>query len=346
MKEYIHIQNNERRCIERLLNKGKSIRFISGKLKRSTSSVSDEIKKNSVNGRYNALKAIQKARQRRKKSKIQCMKVVMDKELKEFVVKNIKDDQSPKGISGRIKNIDKHIKYASPKAIYKFVESIHGRQIEKHLYSRAVKKKSGPKRGKNKVSLDGRTMIDKRPKKVDKRFEFGHFEGDFIESGKDGKGSLLVLIERKTRYPFIVYTESKKTEHINNLIFSTLKNVPLQSITLDNDISFKKHKELSELIGTIIFFCHPFCSHEKGTVENRNKAIRRYVLKRSDLSKYKLEYFKEVESKLRNKYMECLNYKTPQEVWDIEIEKWKKKQQKSIILKKKKHAKVGVLQVN
>ena len=49
-------------------------------------------------------------------------------------------------------------------------------------------------------------MIGKRPKKVEKRKEFGHFEGDFIESGKDGKGSLLVLVERKTRYPFLIYT--------------------------------------------------------------------------------------------------------------------------------------------
>ena len=40
-------------------------------------------------------------------------------------------------------------------------------------------------------------MIDQRPKKAEKRLEFGHFEGDFIESGKDGLGSLLVLIERK-----------------------------------------------------------------------------------------------------------------------------------------------------
>ena len=47
------------------------------------------------------------------------------------------------------------------------------------------------------MSIDGRTFIDQRPKRVLKRLEFGHFEGDFIESGKDGKGSLLVLVKEK-----------------------------------------------------------------------------------------------------------------------------------------------------
>ena len=77
-------------------------------------------------------------------------------------------------------------------------EKIH--QIESHLFSKAVKKKSGRKRGIS-VSIDGRTFIEQRPKRVEGRAEFGHFEGDFIESGKDGTGSLLVLVERKTRYP-------------------------------------------------------------------------------------------------------------------------------------------------
>lgn len=343
--EYTHITENERRRIERALEKGKGVRYMAKKLNRSPSSISEEIKQNSVRGKYTAKKAELKAKQKRKNSKIQCMKVAMNKELKEYVIENIKDDQSPEGISGRIKEIDKHIKYASTKAIYKFIHSPHGRQIEKHLYSKAVKRKGGRKRDKHKVSLDGRVTIDKRSKKAEKRLEFGHFEGDFIESCRDGKGSLLVLVERKTRYPFIIYTKSKKTEHINNLISIALIDTPVRSIALDNDISFQKHEELSELIEATIFFCHPYCSHEKGTVENRNKAIRRYAPKRSDLSKYDLEFFKEIESKLRNKFMGCLGYKTPREAWNIEIDKFKKKRLSGII-KKRKHVKACELQIN
>lgn len=252
--------------------------------------------------------------------KLQCMKVAMDPELKDFVIENILEDQSPEGISGRLREIRTDLQYASTKAVYKFVNSPHGRQIEKHLYSNAVHKKGGPKRGTS-VSIDGRTMIDERPKKVDKRLEFGHFEGDFIESGKDGKGSLLILVERKTRYPFLRYLEDRTTANVNKLIQEILQGIPIQSLTIDNDLSFQKHKELSALIEAEIFFCHAFASHEKGTVENRNKSVRRYIKKKTDLSKVSRETLLFVEERLRNKYMKCLGFKTPKECFEAELKK-------------------------
>lgn len=293
-------------------------------LERGVSCISNEIKIGSVKGIYNAKKAETKAKLRRKESKIQCMKVAMDADLKKFVVESMLGDQSPEGISGRLKEVEKGIQYASTKAIYKFIESPHGRQIEKHLYGKAVKKRTGPK-NKKKVSLDGRTMIDERPRKVEKRLEFGHFEGDFIESGKDGTGSLLVIVERKTRYPFLIYLEDKSTKNVNRLVSELLYDIPIESLTLDNDLSFQKHKELSEILKATIFFCHPHCPTEKGTVENRNKAIRRYLPKRCDLSKYSKEYIQEIKMKLKTRYMKCLNYKTPEEAFNIEIAKLKLK---------------------
>ncbi len=323
MKEFKHFDFKEREKIEKFLRKGKSLRFISRALNRSVSSVSDEIKNNSVKGRYAAKKANHKAYVKRETSKRDCLKVAMDVNLKKFVIENIKDDQSPEGISGRLKHIEKGIKHASGKAIYKFIASPHGRQIESHLFSKAVKKKSGRKRGIS-VSIDGRTFIDQRPKRVQKRVEFGHFEGDFIESGKDGTGSLLVLVERKMRYPFLAYLKNRSNENVNHLVEELLKDVPVKSLTIDNDISFQKHEELSEILNTAIYFCHPQSPHEKGTIENRNKAIRRYVKKRSDLSKYEVGYFKMVETKLRNRFMKCLNFKTPEESFQKEILKIKK----------------------
>src|SRR3989344_4396700 len=226
MKEFKHFDLSEREKIEKFLRKEKSLRWISRLLDRSVSSVSDEVKHNSVKGRYTAKKAEHKAYVKRETSKRDCLKVAMDVNLKKFVIENIKNDQSPEGISGRLKHIEKGIKYASGKAIYKFIGSPHGRQIESHLFSNAVKKKPGRKRGVS-VSIDGRTFIDQRPKRVEKRVEFGHFEGDFIESGKEGKGSLLVLIERKTRYPFIAYLEDRSNENVNRVVEKLLHNVPV-----------------------------------------------------------------------------------------------------------------------
>ena len=291
-------------------------------MSRSISSIVDEVKNNSVRGIYLAKKANHKAFVKREQSKRDCLKVAMDVNLQKFVVENIKDEQSPEGISGRLKHVEKGIEYASGKAIYKFIASPHGRQIEKHLYSNAVKKKTGRKRGTT-TGIDGRTFIDERPKKVEKRLEFGHFEGDFIESGKDGKGSLLVLVERKTRYPFLMYLEDRSNVNVNNLIEKLIADINPKSLTLDNDISFQRHEELSEIIDATVYFCHPQSPNEKGTVENRNKAIRRYVKKKSDLSSFSKEYFKMVETKLRTRFMTCLKFRTPEEAFNTEIRKQK-----------------------
>ena len=320
MGKFKHFCLFERKRIERFLRLKRSYRFIAEKLDRGVSSISDEVKRNSVRGIYRAEKADHKACVKRKYSKNDCMKVSMDSKLQEFVKEGLIDDQSPAGLSGRLKYVRKDLQYSSTKAIYKFVYSPNGRQIEKYLYSNVVHKKSGRKRD-TPIEIDGRTMIDERPKKVEKRLEFGHYEGDFIESGKDGNGSLLVIVERKTRYPFLRYLEDKSTKNVNEVIRETLQGLPVESMTIDNDISFQKHKELSKLIEADIFFCHPQSPHEKGTVENRNKAIRRYIKKRTDLSLIPKETFSFVEERLRNKYMKCLDYKTPREVFEIEMKK-------------------------
>ena len=320
MEKFRHFCSFERSRIERFLRLGKNYRFIAKKLGRSVSSVSDEIRRNSVKGKYVAEKAEHKAYVKRKYCKNECMKVAMNPELQKFIKEGLREDQSPEGLSGRLKNIQKDIEYASTKAIYKFIYSPNGRQIERYLYSKAVHKKSGRKRDTS-ITIDGRTMIDKRPKKVEKRLEFGHYEGDFIESGKDGKGSLLVIVERKTRYPFLRYLEDRTTKNVNEAIKEILQGLPVESLTIDNDISFQKHKELSKMIEAEIFFCHPQSPHEKGTIENRNKAIRRYVKKKTDLSTISKETFSFVEERLRNKYMKCLNYKKPKESFEEELKK-------------------------
>lgn len=293
--------------------------MIAQRLGRSVSTVSEELKRNRVNGVYDARKAEHKAYVRRWRAKQDCLKVVMDAPLKTYVEEKIGEGWSPELISGRLKKQQKELPYASTKAIYKFVYSVHGRTLEQFLYYNSVKKKGGPKR-KTSIWEDGRISIEQRPKKVLSRKEFGHFEGDFIESGRDGEGSILVLSERKTRYPFLRYCIDRSTSAVNALIAETLHDASVKSITFDNDISLQKHKELSALVQADVFFCHPQSPHEKGSVENRNKAVRRYVPKKSDISQYQ-DKLKSIENKLHTRPMKCLNFKTPEEVWLKEMQK-------------------------
>jgi IS30 family transposase len=330
-----HLEYCERRSIERFISKGKGVRATSRALSRSPGTISEEIKQGSVRGVYRADRAQKKAELRRQQSKQQCLKVAMDPVLKAYVTKQLVDNQSPEGISGRIKEIDTQVPYASPKAIYHFVKSVHGRPLEHHLYRKRVKRRGGPKRGTTKASDETKISIEQRPEKANNRLEFGHFEGDFIESGQDGIGSLLVLVERKTRYPFIIYTEDKTTKHINHLIHQTLGNIPIRSLTLDNDLSFQKHEALSELIDATVYFTHPYTSSDKGTVENRNGRIREFVPKRCDISKIPASVIKQAEDQLRTRFMKCLGFRTPEEEWVRELKK-------ALCVKMKKTTQVAV----
>lgn len=331
-KKYKHITQSERLEIALLKKKGFSRRDIARALERSPNSVSREIKLNSVNSAYNPRKAQHKAYVKRKYSKYQGMKVEENKELREYAKEKLKQDWSPEEIAGRIKNVEKNIRYASRGAVYKFIFSPYGRRLEKYLRYKGRKRR--PKRIKV-LQLKNRTFIEKRPEITNKRERFGDWEGDFIVSGKQGKGALLVLQERKGRYVLIRKLANRKTKEISRELREALGIfVDFRSLTLDNDVCFKKHEELSRTIEAPIYFCHPYHAWEKGGVENANKLIRQYIPKGSDISRYTEEYIKKIEDKLNNRPRKCLNYKTPVEVM-LENKQFKMLENFGIIIKQK-----------
>lgn len=319
-KKYSHINKAERSEISILLNKGYSLRAIAGALKRSVSSISDEINNNSVNGAYDPDKANHKSYVKRLYSKYQGMKVVNDINLRNYLEDKIREDWSPENISGRIDKIDRNMKYISAKGIYKFIYSVYGRNLERFLAYKGKKRKS---RIIQKEKIQDRVFIDQRPKIIDKRRRFGDWEGDFIVSGKNGRGVILTLYERKSKYCILRKFPVQKIELIHQYILETAGGVIMNSLTLDNDIIFRKHKELSELLGKPIYFCHPYHSWEKGGVENINKLIRRYIPKSSDISQYADEYIQTIQDKLNNRPRKCLKYKTPNEIM-VENNQFKK----------------------
>lgn len=312
--KYGHISLVERKEIEMLLSESQSQNYIARTLKRGKGTISEEIKNNSVNGVYDAQKAHHKAYVKRKYSKYQGMKIVENQKTRDYVEEHLRDDQSPETIAGRMKEVDTDIPYAGKGAIYKFVYSVYGRCLEKFLYSKAVRKKSGPKRG-NQNKLEDRIFINERPKHINNRREFGDWEGDFIVSPKNGTGVLIVLHERKSKYTIIKKLTTRNNDEVNNAIYELAGGmVCFNSLTLDNDIAFKKHRELSELLGITIYFCEPYKSWQKGGVENMNKQIRRYVPRGTDISKVSEKSIQEIEDKMNNKFRKCLNYKTAREV--------------------------------
>jgi IS30 family transposase len=272
------------------------LRSIASVLGRSVSSISDEIRINSVNGAYQPKKASHKAYVRRRQSKYQGKKIVGNYKLRELVEKMLYDDNSPSNIAGRIANHEKHLPSVSQDSIYRYIRSIYGRKIE---YYRQTKKTRPKKRRAKTKKLGERTFIDQRPKTIDLRQKVGDAEADFIVSGKNGRGIILVIADRKTRNAFLEKIIKVNIENVHCSFLKIKERLPeMKTITTDNDLLFKKHLELEKLLNVKIYFCHPYHSWEKGTVENINKYIRRDILKGSNISKYSKKFIREVEDKL------------------------------------------------
>jgi transposase, IS30 family len=232
------------------------------------------------------------------------------------------DDQSPEHTSQRIRKYHKDLPYVSGVTIRSYIKSPYGRRIEAHR-SKVYRKKRG-KRTRRKEITDKR-MIDKRPRYIKDRKRIGDTEGDFIVSGKGGVGLLFVVTDRRSRAPFLEKILPVSISAVERAVGRIKKRFPeLRTLTFDNDLLFIHHKRLEQKFGVKIYFCHKHSPWEKGTVENRNRIIRHYIPKGSDLSRYTRKFIQKLEEKLQRQIMECLDHRTPKEV----LERYRKRKKK------------------
>lgn len=280
-------------------------------LKRSVSTISDEISRNKTNGIYDSKKAHHKAYVRRSSSKYQAKKIIENKELEKFILEHLYDGQSPANIAGRIKKKEKHLPHISKESIYRFIASIYGRKVEGFRNKKKQRKRG---RGKKVTQLKDRVFIAKRPKHINNRTRVGDAEADFIVSGKTGKGILLTLADRKIRVSFIEQILDVSIKNVHRAFVRIKKRFPeLKTFTTDNDILLRHHKQLEKLLGIKIYFCDPYSSWQKGTIENTNKYIRKDIPKGSDISRYSKREIRKIEEKLNRRFMEVNDHETPVE---------------------------------
>lgn len=314
-KKWQHLSASERSEISILKRKNYSLRAIAKALHRSVSSISDELKRNRVHGVYDPQKAAHKAYVCRRESKYQGMRIVENPRLQTFVEEHLYDDQSPQNIAGRIRKHEKRLPSISKDSVYRFIRSVYGRKIESYRHGR--KKKRVHPRGRA-TSLSARTFIDKRPTHINARRRVGDAEADFIVSGRSGRGILLVVVDRTLRTAFIEQILTVSASNMHQAFLRIQKRFPeLRTITTDNDILFRKHQILAELLGVRIYFCHPYHSWEKGTVENANGVIRKDIPKGADISRYSKKFIRKIEDKLNRRFLDCLEHRTPGEVLAI-----------------------------
>jgi IS30 family transposase len=308
MKKAKKIQKVERNEIFILLVKKYSMRDIAKSLNRSPNTISYEISKNSVNGAYDPDKANSKAKVSLRSRRFQWQKINENIELRKYIVEGLKKHWNPDEISGRMKEEKKPF-YVSKTAIYEWLRSNRGQKYCKYLYSKRYYKKKQEKKTER-VMIPNRVSIDMRSLAVESRSRYGHWEKDAVCSPKGIKASLAVMQERKSRYIDARKTDGFKSSEHNEKILEMKKCKKILSITYDNGIENRKHEELC----IPSYFCDPYSSWQKGGVENANKMIRRYVPKKTDLSKITKEYLEEIIKIINNKPRKILGYRSSLEV--------------------------------
>ncbi len=207
----------------------------------------------------------------------------------------------------------------SYETIYQYIYNVKpelGLYLPRKRHQRLAKSKLRKTKGSK---IPDRVSINERPSKIEERKEIGHLEADLVVSARNGKGALLTIVERVSRYTTMAKLEVKTSVQTNLALSFTLLKYPLgflKSITYDNGLEFAGHKEINDIIKIVSYFCNPYSSWEKGSIENRNGVIRYYFPKGTDFSKVADERIQYVQDKINNRPMKLLGFKTPKEVHD------------------------------
>ena len=311
---YRHFDHKERTLMYWWRKEKLSLREIGRRLRRSHTSVSRELQRN----RWCGKEYFPRGAQILATTRLQCRATrdrLKSKPVRAYVHEKLKIGWTPELIAGRIKQ-QGELPTVCHESIYQY---IYCRAQDLIAYLPRHHKKRRTKRPYRKPGerIKNRTGIEQRPKAVEKRRECGHWEADMIVAGDLNHG-LNVVVERKSRLTHISLLKNKTAAATKQVMRRRLHAYPAsltQSITYDNGSENTRHEELNEALGTTSFFCAPYHSWEKGSVEQVNGLIRRFLPKGTNFHELKQGEINRIEKLLNNRPRKCLNYRTPYEVF-------------------------------
>jgi IS30 family transposase len=221
----------------------------------------------------------------------------------------------------------------SEKTIYNYIVSGDIPEItikDLQYKGKRFKSKGRPKKHSN--ALNASKSIEKRPKEANERTEVGHWEMDTVYSGKNcSKDCLLTLTERITRAEIIRKipdrTAASVTGEIDKLerqIGSSKFRLMFKTITPDNGVEFSDADGIEQSVlcnsrRTELFYAHPYCSYERGTNENHNGIIRRFIAKGSDIGLVQKNSIRKIQDWMNNYPRKILGGRTPLETLSQEL---------------------------
>jgi IS30 family transposase len=237
--------------------------------------------------------------------------------LQRQVEEMLKEGWSPELIAGRLKHEAK-ASTTSHESIYRWVYEKRPDLIGYLTRRHKQRHKKGHSRKHRKSHIPNRISLSERSEAANQREEFGHWEADAMVS-RASKVAAQALVERKSRYLKLTQVKQKTASLTRTVINRRLAQYPQGvrlSITYDNGSENTEHERVNKVLGTRSYFCAPYHSWEKGTVENTIGLVRRYIPKRMNLAKLTKADIRFVEKRLNNRPRKCLGFQTPAEVFN------------------------------
>ena len=331
-KKYKHLNVFERYKIEGYLEDKKSAKEIAKLLGRNKSTIYREITRGKVNlldyelrrkEQYKA-DASQMRYVEAGRNKERTLKIGKDKLLEQHIRKKIlKDRYSPDAVIGEIKR--KGLKFKGmicTKTLYNYIDAgIFADITNENLWQKRNRLKRGY-RTVRRIGLKNKTArrITERPLEANERLEYGHWEGDCVKGKRGTKTTLLTLTERKTLEEIIVRLDQATQEEVQKAINTLEKKygerfkLKFKTLTFDNGSEFLDWKTLEFSIfdektrRITIYFAHAYSAWERGSNENANRIIRRFIPKGIDISNFDKSQIKDIENWMNNYPRKSLGY--------------------------------------
>ena len=336
-----YLTERERYQIEVLLKQNTPVQEIAKLLNKARSTIYREIKNGTVellNHDLTTYKvyladAGQRIQDERSHNKGKDLKIGNDLELVQFIEKMVLEQKySPVAILAYIKKNNLQFKtQLCFKTIYNYVHSGIFLNITKNslpMPRKKIEKKREKRQSRNHIH----TSIEERPKDIYDRLTYGHWELDTVESGKGDKTCLFVFTERMTREELIYKADGKNQtclikilNQLERKLTAPVFRETFKTITCDNGCEFLDMESMEKSIynkvmkRTKVYYCHPYNACERGSNENANKLIRRWIPKGSHISEFTDQYIKELQDWMNNYPRKIFNYLSSKEYKELVV---------------------------
>ena len=327
LRNYHHLSLAERETIMRMRDARQSVSRISSELGRHPATIYRELRRNFFYDEdayfrgYFGRVAHGKAAARR----VRGGKVMRNRGLASHIAERLAQYWSPEQIAGHLRLDHAMTATVSHETIYQFVYGTEGRQLGlwHHLPRQRKARRRRYARKPRGLNIPLANTIAQRPKEIEERREFGHWEGDLIAFRQEfGKSNLTSLVERRSRFVVLARNPSRHSNGVMQGIERHLHPLPQtlrQTITFDRGTEFAAFAMLKARLGMTSYFCKPSAPWQKGSVENSNGRIRRFLSLDTDVTKVSDADLVALTLRLNNTPRKCLGFRTPAEVLDEQI---------------------------